>query len=90
MCGYISESGLHMLRDCSKVTRTWSGLVRHGGTKDFFDKFLNLIDWVIRNISSKNVMGNVLSGVLYLALIVGIFGRNDVDLFSKRKKYAQK
>lgn len=61
MCGYVSESALHMLHDCSEAMRTWSSLVRHGGTEDFFDKSLSLTNWVIRNISSKSVMGNGLN-----------------------------
>lgn len=58
MCSGGDESVLHILRDCGDAKRTWEGLMQYGGEKDFFDASLNWTDWVIRNISSKVLLGS--------------------------------
>lgn len=47
-----------MLRDCSDAEKTWKGLTGNGEVESLFDVSINLKGWIIRNISSKVLMGS--------------------------------
>lgn len=63
-CGYSEEQLIHVLRDCSRVKRTWLSFLPDLVTEDFFMQDLQV--WILNNMQSTVFLEGIPWGTIFI------------------------